>query len=55
VAKGRERNQGSYVSMSGVCGCLLAPYKVSLSSPEPRDQSGHYSAVAVCRLSKLYF
>jgi hypothetical protein len=34
------------------CDCLLAPYKVSLSSPEPRDQSGRYSAVAVCRLSK---
>jgi hypothetical protein len=37
---------------SGVSRCLLAPYNVSLSSPEPPDQSGHYSAGAVCRLSK---
>ena len=38
---------------SGVCRCLFAPYKVSLSSPKPPDQSGHYSAVAVCRLDRL--
>jgi hypothetical protein len=35
-------------------GCVDAslPLKVFLSSPKPPDQSGHYSAVAVYRLSK---
>jgi hypothetical protein len=43
---------GSPEIRSGVCRCLLAPYEVFLSSPEPPDQSGHYSEVAVCPLSK---
>ena len=33
----------------------LAPYKVPFSSAKPPDQSGHYSAVVVCRLSKPHF
>ena len=33
---------GSQEIRSGACRYLLAPYKVSLSSPEPPDRSGHY-------------
>jgi hypothetical protein len=34
---------GSREERSGVCRCLLAPYKVFFSSPEPPDQPGHLS------------
>jgi hypothetical protein len=44
---GRKRERSS-----GMCRCLYALCKVSLSSPRPPDQSGHYSAEAVCRLDK---
>jgi hypothetical protein len=33
----------SLAACSGVCRYLLAPYRVSSSSPNPPDQSGHVS------------
>jgi hypothetical protein len=42
----------SLAPYSGACGGLLAPYKVSLPSPNPLISPVTSSAVAVCRLSK---
>jgi hypothetical protein len=43
VARVGRGTGDSSAAWSGVCRYLLAPYKVSLSSPKPPDQSGHVS------------